>query len=104
MLVVHGSHDMYESLIGRKESMSPREQIAFQPALAHVLAEDFHDAAFRSDVRIAGQDRCRGNPVGNFEYSRQAGLIRLIRPHAWEVAIFPVEPQQSATELSQRKR
>ena len=37
---------MHEGFIAGEEAVAAGEQIAFEPALAHVLAEHFHDAAF----------------------------------------------------------
>ena len=59
--------------------MAPGEQVAFEPALAHVLAQHFHDAAVGGDVIVVGQDLGRGGPVGHFEHRAQAiggGFVR----------------------------
>ena len=37
--------------------MPPGEQIAFEPALAHVLAEHLHDAAVGREMLVGRQDR-----------------------------------------------
>ena len=45
VLIEHGVDDVDERLVAGEEAVAPGEQIAFEPALAHMLAEDFHDAS-----------------------------------------------------------
>jgi len=39
MLVEHGIYNVNEGFVTGEESVAAREQVAFEPALAHVLAD-----------------------------------------------------------------
>ena len=56
VLVEHRIDDVDEGFVAGEEAVPAGEQIAFEPALAHVLAEDFHDAAVGRDVVVDGND------------------------------------------------
>ena len=56
VLVEHGIDDVDEGFVAVEEAVAAGEQIAFEPALAHVLAENFHDAAGGRDVIVVGKD------------------------------------------------
>ena len=55
MLVEHRIDDVDEGFVAGEEAVPAGEQIAFEPALAHVFAEHFHDAAVRRDMVVGGQ-------------------------------------------------
>ena len=55
VLVDHGVDDVDEGLVAGEEAMTAGEQIAFEPALAHVFAQHFHHAAGLRKVFIDGQ-------------------------------------------------
>src|SRR5690348_17784333 len=57
VLVEHRVDDVDEGFVTRKEAMTAGQQVAFQPALAHVLAEHLHDAAVASEVLIDWNNR-----------------------------------------------
>src|SRR5580765_5068278 len=57
MLVHHGIDDMNESIITGEQSMTSREQVALQPTLAIVLAEDLHDATVASKMVVKVEQR-----------------------------------------------
>ena len=52
MLIEHRVDDVRECLVARKEPMAASEQVSFEPALAEVLAQDFHDAAVDAEVDV----------------------------------------------------
>src|SRR5690348_1691964 len=53
MLIEHGVHDVNKSLIAGKEAMPTSKEITFEPALAHVFAQDFHYAAIWREVFVS---------------------------------------------------
>src|SRR5260370_42294327 len=52
MLIEHRIDDVGECLVARKKSVPAGEQVSFEPALAEVLAQDFHDAALDAEVDV----------------------------------------------------
>src|SRR5260221_3377184 len=52
MLIEHRIDDVGECLVARKKSVPAGEQVLFEPALAEVLAQDFHDAAGDAEVDV----------------------------------------------------
>jgi hypothetical protein len=59
--------------------MAPGEEIAFDPALAHVLAEDFHDAAVGGEMLVDRKNGGLPRFAGDFEDGIEAiggGFIR----------------------------
>src|SRR5262245_8564636 len=56
VLVEHRVDEVDEGLVAVEEAVPAGEQVAFQPALALVLAEHFHDPAIGREVIIAGED------------------------------------------------
>src|SRR5258708_13063634 len=52
MLIEHRIDDVGECLVARKKSVPAGEQVSFEPALAEVLAQDFHDAAVDAEVDV----------------------------------------------------
>ena len=71
--------------------MAAGEQVAFEPALAHVLAEHFHDAAVGAHVVVGGQDGCGGDAVGDFEQGVEAVGGGFVGAEDAEVAGLHVE-------------
>src|ERR1700732_1746548 len=55
VLVEHGIDDVDKGLIAGEEAVAAREQITLQPALAHVFAENFQDAAIGRNMVVGGQ-------------------------------------------------
>ena len=45
VLIDHRIDDMDERLVTGQQAMAPRQQIAFEPTLAHLFAEDLHHPA-----------------------------------------------------------
>ena len=56
VLVEHRIDDVDEGLVAGEEAVPAGQQVAFQPALALVLAEHLHHAALVGDVVVAGDD------------------------------------------------
>ena len=48
--------------------MPAGEQIAFEPALAEMLAQHFHDAAVRARCDVVGFDRLHPDALGDLEH------------------------------------
>ena len=93
VLVEHRVHDVDERLVAGEEAVAPGEEIAFEPALAGVLAQDLHDPAVRAErlvLRHAGRPaRCGRSPrtarPGDLTRSRRArrreSCAVLVQPH-----------------------
>ena len=63
VLIEHRIHDVNKRLIAGKEPVPSREQIAFQPALAQMLAQHFHDPPVGRHMVVVGKNlrhRCSG--------------------------------------------
>ena len=52
MLHGHGRGDHREGFVGHKQTVPPREQIAFEPAFAEMLAQHFHHSAVSAEVIV----------------------------------------------------
>ena len=66
--------------------MPAGQQVAFQPALAHVLAQDFHHPAGARHV-VVGQYLRHGNTIGGFKDRVQPVRVGLVRPHDRKFAV-----------------
>ena len=104
MLVEHGIDNVDEGLIARKEAVPPREQVAFQPALAHVLAEHLHHAAVLRQMFIHRQDRFHPLLVGRFVKRFQAVGSRLIRSKHAKVLGIGIQVHHVAQQAAQNTR
>ena len=86
----HGVHDADEGLVAGKEAMAAGEQVAFQPAFAHVLAEHgVHDAAVAGQGLVGIQGLGVPIAVLGLEDLVQAVGHALVRPKDTEVLVFP---------------
>src|SRR6476620_9557330 len=52
MLIEHRVDDMDECLVAREKSVTAGEQVSFEPALAEMLAQDFHHATVDAEVYV----------------------------------------------------
>ena len=52
MLIEHRVDDVDECLVARKKPVAAGEQISFEPTLAEMLAQDFHDATIDAEVGV----------------------------------------------------
>src|SRR5258708_35283757 len=91
MLIEHRIHNVDESLVAREKAMTARKQIPFQPALTHVLAEDFHDSPVGRKVLIDGETRLHPNLVRGLKHSIKAIGRGLIGPEDTEISMLIVE-------------
>ena len=57
VLVEHRVDDVDEGLVAAEEAVASGEQVALEPALALVLAQDLHQPAVRRDVVVLGADQ-----------------------------------------------
>src|SRR5207247_9577353 len=55
VLIKHRIYDVDEGLVGREKTVPSGEEIAFEPALTGMLAENFHEPPFRRQMIIAGK-------------------------------------------------
>ena len=79
-------------LVRSKESVPPGEDIAFQPALAHMLGEvGVHDAAVFGEFVVVGIDLRVKIALGCLERAVKAVRHALVRPENAEVFAFLVE-------------
>ena len=81
MLVEHRVDDVDERLVAIEETVAAGEQVTLQPSLAHVLAEDFHDAAVRAEMIVTGHDLRVPCPVGRVQHRAEPVRDRLVGPH-----------------------
>ncbi len=84
--------------------MAAGQQIALEPALAEMLAQDLHDAAIGGHVIIGRQDLGGREAVGHIEERREPIRRRLVRPHHAEVSRLGVEAHDVAQELARETR
>ena len=78
MLVEHGINDVNERLIAVEQSVPAGQQIAFQPALALMLAEHLQHAARRARGTGRWDRRRFPLPIGRLKYCLQTIGERLI--------------------------
>ena len=100
VLVEHRVDDVDEGLVAREEAVPAGQQIAFQPALALVLAEDFHHPAVRVQVVVVGQRLGDPGAVGDFEHVLPAVGVGLVRAEEAEVLAVQVHLHDVAEELA----
>jgi hypothetical protein len=93
MLVEHGVDDVDERLVAVEDPVAPGEQIALEPALAEVLAEDLHHPPVRRQMVVAVTALGDPDAVGRLENPAEpigGGLVgaehaevarRLVCPH-----------------------
>ena len=68
VLVEHRVHNVDEGFVAGEEAMAAGEQVALEPALAEVFAENLHHPPVRRDLGIAGNQIAREDPIGDFEH------------------------------------
>ena len=90
--VLHGHRGGHhrERLIGGEHAVPAREQIAFQPALAVVLAEYFHHAAIGRNVVIDGDGLADEAAVFDLEYVAEAVGVGLVGAEEAEVGFLAI--------------
>jgi hypothetical protein len=65
-----------------------RQKIAFQPPLALMLAQHFHDAAIGGDVVVEGRDLRRRTSGRGFKNSVPAVRVRFVRTELTKVVVI----------------
>ena len=82
VLVEHRVDDVDERLVAREEPVAPGQEVALEPALAHVLAQDLeHAAVGRRGASSPGVDRQHPAPVRDLEHGVPAVRGGLVRAH-----------------------
>ena len=77
VLVEHRIDDVDEGLVAGEEAVPAGEQIAFEPALAHMLAQHFHHAAVGREVFVSrARSAAIQIAVGRPRTPRRAGWRR----------------------------
>ena len=83
VLIEHRIDDVDEGLVAGEQAVASGEQIAFEPALAHVLAQHLHDAAVGAEIGVdrldLGHPRLAGDFVDGVQPVRR-GLVRAEEP------------------------
>ena len=98
----HGVHDADKGLIAVEESMAAGEQIALQPAFAHVLGElAVHDAAVDGEEFVAVYHFTVEIAVGGLKDAAELVGHGLIRSEEAEVAGRLIEPEDVADKATQ---
>ena len=85
VLVEHRIDNVDECLVAGEQPVSPGQQIAFQPALADVFGEDFHDPAIGGEVVVVIKAFGHPGPVGDFEQRAQPVGIDFVRAEDAEI-------------------
>src|SRR5260370_27380563 len=95
MLVEQGVDGVDERLVAVEQAVAPGEQIAFEPPLASVFAEDFHDAPVGRQVIVVGYRFRHPCAVGGFEYSGTAvgGRLRRTEPTERSILLDDAAPE-----------
>ena len=91
MLIEHRVDDVNEGLVTRKETMPSRQQVAFQPALALVLAEDFHHAAVRAELVVFRINLGHVAAVGHLQHVLPPIRVVLVRTEETEVSALHIQ-------------
>ena len=84
--------------------MTSGEQVAFEPALAVMLAEHLHHAAVRRHVVVGGQDGVHRAPVLDGEDVSQSIRVGLIGTEQPEVLLSGIPREHVAHQLSELTR
>ncbi len=79
VLVEHRVDDVDEGFVAGEETMPAGEQVAFQPALAQVLAQDLHHPAVGRDV-VVGLENFGGRKRGRSPRTARPGGSTRFRP------------------------
>ena len=112
VLVEHRVDDVDEGLVAGEEAVPAGEQVAFEPALAQVLAEDLHHPAVGREVVVVGQDLAPSQArsvtsktrVQRFEAVSSGPKTRKLRLVAVELHHVAQEAAHDARRLGRRPR
>ena len=92
VLVEHRVDDVDERLVAVEEPVPPGQQVALEPALAEVLAQDLHDAAVGREMVVGPAALGLPRPVGGLEHRAQAVRGGLVGAEEAEVRRARVTP------------
>ena len=99
VLVEHRVDYVDERLVAREEAVPARQEVAFEPALAEMLAQDLHRAAVRRHVVVGGEYLGGGHAGGGIEDGRPAVGGHLVGAEDAEVSLGLAVAQDVADEL-----
>ena len=89
VLVEHRVDDVDEGLVAVEEAVAAREQVALEPALAEVLAQDLHHPAVGGEVVVAVAALGHPGAVGHLEHRAQPVRRGLVGAEDAEVRARP---------------
>src|SRR5204863_8639764 len=91
VLVEHRIDDVDKGLIAREQAVASGQQIAFEPALAKMLAQHLHYAALPREMDVIGLDLLHPNTLSCLEDIVQAIGRGLGRTRQAEIATVRVQ-------------
>ena len=100
VLIEHRIDDVDERLVAREEAMPAGQQVAFQPALALVLAEHFHHATIRAELVVFRINLGHVATRRDFEHILPAIRVVLVRAEQPKVLAFKIELHHVAKEFA----
>ena len=104
MLVEHRVDQVDEGLVGAEEAVPTGQEVALEPPLAGVLAQDLHDAPLLGEVVVLGKRLCHPDPVRHLEHCAEAvGLVFVGREGA-KVPRLLIELREIPQEDAERLR
>ena len=104
VLVEHRVDDVDERLVAREEAVPTGEQVAFEPALAQVLAQNLHHAAVGCQMIVAIDALRHPRAIRDLEQRVQPVRRRLVRPDDAKVACVDIEPHHVAQQRTHHAR
>src|SRR5215471_8363807 len=103
MLIEHGINDMRKGLIGRKESMAPRQEVTFKHSLHGVLAEHFyHPAVAREFGAVSVLWKILSNPELLTHLVNCVELIGCVLVRTEDAEVLHVELHNFPQKIAQR--
>jgi len=104
MLAEHRIDNANEGLVAIEKPMPPGQQVAFEPALALVLAQHrIQHASVRGEEFIILDLACVPLAVGDFKYCAQKIRERLIRTEDAEIPLILIQLSHVAQELAEHQ-
>ena len=104
VLVEHRVDDVDEGLVAREEAVPAGQQIAFEPALALVLAEHLHDPPVGGEMVVVGIGFRHPGAVGDLEHVLPAVRVVFVGAEQAEVARVHVQLHDVAQEAAHQTR
>jgi len=104
VLVEHRVHDVHERLVAGEQPVPSGEQVALQPALAGVLAQDLHHPAMGVEVLVDREYVGVPGLAGRLVHRLQPVRLGLVGPDDPEVAVVGVGADDVAQPRAERSR